>query len=398
MIDIKPAQESDRAAVIGLMRISFNVAPAWERLVAPRISLERLLCAFDDGRLVAMAQDWQLRQWFGGRTQNMAGIAAVASVPERRGSGLAPEVLRAILKRCRAEGTAMSSLYPSRAAVYRRLGYEYGGVLTQYRMPLGELPHSKAAGVEEMKPDDLPAMQACYRRYAARITGMVDSDEDYWWRMRIIRGWNPDVASRAVIVRGEQGIEGYATFQLDALPETWGFKITCTHLVADTAVALSALLGYFRSFRGLGAQLVWYGAPNEPLGLVIGGGAETIQAARMVRFMTRILDVPEALRRRGAAPDVRGEALLAVRDGLFPENEGPFRVRAEGGRIEVEPFAGAAGQAGSALSIGALSALFAGYATPSDLARAGLVRGDEPALGLLGRLFAGPTPWMTDFF
>lgn len=394
MIDIKPPQESDRAAVLGLMRIAFNPAPAWERLVAPRLPLERLLCAFEGGRLVAMAQDWRLRQWYAGRSQPMAGIAAVASVPERRGAGLAPEVLRAILARCRSEGTAVSALYPSRASVYRRLGYEYAGILTQYRMPLGELPHSKAAGVEEMAEADLPAMQACYRRLAARGVGMVDSDEEYWWRMRVVRRWNPDVASRAVVVRGAEGIDGYATFQLDSLPETWGFRITCTHLIADTASALAALLGYFRSFRGLGAQLVWYGAPNEPLGLLVGGGAETIQAARMVRFMTRILDVPDAFRRRGAA-DVQGEALVAVRDELFPENEGPFRVRAEGGRIEVER---ASGPAGAAIGIGALSALYAGYMAPSDLVRTGLVRGDEPGLDLLGRLFAGPTPWMTDFF
>jgi predicted acetyltransferase len=238
-------------------------------------------------------------------------------------------------------------------------------------------------------------MQACYRRYAAGYTGMVDSNEEEWWRLRVVRRWNPDVASRAVVVRGSEGIDGYATFQLDALPETWGFRITCTHLVAGSANALAALAGYFRAFRGLGAQLVWYGAPNEPLGLLAGGGAETIQTARTVRFMTRILDVPEALRRRDALADVRGEALLAIRDELFPDNDGPFRIRAEGGRIDVEP---ATGPAGPAMTIGALSALYSGYAAPADLVRTGLVRGDEPALGLLGRLFAGPTPWMTDFF
>jgi len=131
-----------------------------------------------------------------------------------------------------------------------------------------------------------------------------------------------------------------------------------------------------------------------------------------VRFMTRILDVPEALRRRGVAPEVRGEATLSVRDDLFPENEGPFRLRVGDGRIDVEP-AGASTEArGSAaadpapgakgavppIPIGALSALYAGYMTSADLARAGLVRGDEPALDLLGRAVAGPAPWITDFF
>jgi len=402
MIDIRTPQESDRPAIIGLMKIAFNPSPVWERLVAPSQPFDRVLCAYEEGRIVAMAEDWRLSQYYAGRSQPMSGVAAVTSLPEKRGGGLAPEVLRVILKRARAEGTAISTLYPSRAAVYRRLGYEYAGILSQYRMPLGDLPSSKAAGVEEMTEADLPGMQACYRRFAARHTGMADSREDRWWKMRVVRRWNPDVANRQVVVRGPEGIEGYATFQLDALPETWGFKITCTHLIGETAGALSALLGYFRSFRGLGAQLLWYGAPQEPIGLLIGGGAESIQAHRQVRFMSRILDVADALRRRGAAPDVRGEAPLAVRDELFPENEGPFRIRAEGGKIDVEPAGPGAGSgasgAGAPIGIGALSALYAGYMTPADLVRAGLVRGDEPALDLLGRLFAGPTPWMTDFF
>ena len=316
MIDIRTPQESDRPAIIALMKIAFNPSPVWERLVAPSQPFDRLLCAYEDGRIVAMAEDWKLFQYYGGRPQPMAGVAAVTSAPEKRGGGLAPEVLRAVLRRARSEDTAISSLYPSRTAVYRRLGYEYAGQLTQYRMSLGDLPASKSAGVEEMTEADLPEVQACYRRFASRYTGMVDSHEERWWRMRVVRRWNPDIASRQVVVRGERGIEGYATFQLDSLPETWSYRITCTHLIGETAAALSALLAYFRSFRGLGAQLVWYGAPQEPIGLLIGGGAESIQSVRQVRFMTRILDVADALRRRGLAPEAglvraRVEALRA---------------------------------------------------------------------------------------
>ena len=104
--------------------------------------------------------------------------------------------------------------------------------------------------------------------------------------------------------------------------------------------------------------------------------------------------------RGGLAPEVGGAATLAVRDDLFPENEGPFRIRAQDGRLEVEPAPGdSSGRtSGTAIGIGALSALYGGYMTPADLVRAGLVSGDEPGLELLGHAFAGPAPWMTDFF
>lgn len=326
----------------------------------------------------------------------MAGVAAVAAVPERREAGLAPQVVRALLVRSRDQGVLVSTLYPSRASVYRRLGYEYAGVLSQYRVPIADLPASRGSSVREFQDSDLDAVRACYRSFAPEHTGLSDSHDEAWWRVRVFRRWNPDVVGRGVVVpsRNGAGLDGYAAFQIESLPDTWGFRITCTHMIGATADGLNGLLGYFRSFRGLGQSLVWYGASNDPLGLVIGGGAETIQPVRTVRFMTRLLDVPGALRSRGYPP-ITGRAVIGLRDEIFPENEGPFVLEAEEGRIRVERVTD---RPGAVFPIGAFSSMFAGYLSPHGLRRAGQVEGDDPSMRFLAALFTGPTPWMTDFF
>ena len=51
-----------------------------------------------------------------------------------------------------------------------------------------------------------------------------------------------------------------------------------------------------------------------------------------------------------------------------------------------------------ALPIGLFSALYMGLATPADLVLLGGLEPDDPRLGFLSALFAGPVPWMLDAF
>jgi predicted acetyltransferase len=50
------------------------------------------------------------------------------------------------------------------------------------------------------------------------------------------------------------------------------------------------------------------------------------------------------------------------------------------------------------LPIGLFSALFTGFASPADLVVVGALDEDDERVPLLSALFAGPVPWMPDFF
>jgi predicted acetyltransferase len=112
------------------------------------------------------------------------------------------------------------------------------------------------------------------------------------------------------------------------------------------------------------------------------------------RWMLRLLDVPAALEARGYPP-VGGEAVIAVDDAMFADNRGPWRISAEDGKVRVSS---AEGERVRPVSIGALSSMYTGLLSPYDAVRLGLLEGVDPAVPVLARLFAGPPPFMLDWF
>jgi predicted acetyltransferase len=393
MIDIRPPSEEDRPAIIELARLSFNLPAQWAERVAPTIRLDQYRCAFEGGRLIATTFRHPLAQWFEGRPVPMAGIAGVATVPERRGTGVGDRLMRAALRDARESGAVISTLFPATVPFYRRLGYEYAGMFTTYEAPLTALPaDTEQVDVEEVQGDDLDVLRSCYRDHCVWQNGLVESEDEDWWRLRVIRQWQEDIPTRAVVVRDEGEVQGYAALRLESPGDRFEYEIHCTHLVANSRRAMAGLLGYFRRFKGVGDALKWQGPPNEPVALLIA--EQSLRASWQFRFMTRLLDVPAALESRGY-PDVGGEATITVADDLFPDSAGPFLVQADAGKVSVQRV-----EAPGALrmSSGALASLYTGYVSPHDLVRTGELPGDYEALPFLARLFAGPPPWSMDFF
>jgi hypothetical protein len=91
---------------------------------------------------------------------------------------------------------------------------------------------------------------------------------------------------------------------------------------------------------------------------------------------------------------VSGEIVVAVEDGLFPENRGPWRLEADGsGAVSVSPTGGTGSRA---VPVGTLSAIYSGFLSPFDAVALGQL--DEAKAPFLAQLFGGPAPWMHDFF
>jgi predicted acetyltransferase len=408
MVEIRPAGEADREAVALLLEFAFN----FRRNPAVLPLIDRL-CAFDGERPVACARPITYDQWFGGKRVPCSGIAAVAVLPEYRGQGVASELLRALLREERAAGRAISALYPTAPALYRGVGYEFGGLRLQFRAPIADLPAAdRSAGkrgnrgdVRQMEAADLDAVMNCFSRFASAHNGPVQSPDRDWWHDHVLAAKSDKELPRAVVVPDGEGVAGYASYYL----EPWGpgglgqdsYKAVCNHLVFDDVRALRGLLGYFRGFENAAGDLAWYGPPStSPIGLAIGSNGFSVKSD-LTRWMTRVLDVPLALRSRGYPP-VSGEAVMEIDDNLFPENAGPWLVQAEAGQVTVEPVDAAAAAlrrgATKPLPIGLFSALFTGFASPADLVVVGALDENDERLQFLSALFAGPVPWMPDFF
>ena len=398
LMEIRPPTEDERGQVASVLRVSLNLPHATLEERASKIPLDELRCAVDGDRLLAVAGGRSFRQWFGGCELPMSGIWGVGTLPEHRGTGLASGAIGQILREARGAGTPLSALYPATLRPYRRLGYELAGTFTEHQVSLDDLPsvEGDAIDIVEYEPArDLRDVRDCYRRSVQTANGPIDSDEAVWWPQRIMGFATKEQNHRAVVARGPEGVEAYASFVLEKAPGDLdvAFLIECRHFVFSTARGLASMLGYFRGFRGLGQALQFTGPPADPLAMLVE--QQRVKPEWTFRWMLRLLEVPGALTGRGYPP-VSGEAVIAVEDEMFPENGGPWKIEADGGAVTVRQ--SDAGPSPRPIDIRTLSSMYSGYLSPYDGVRLGLLDGDDPAVPFLARLFSGPAPWMHDFF
>ena len=393
MLEIRPPTEDDRAAIASVGALAFNMEARADRVT---FDTRRRLCAYADDKVVAIAHSIPFGQWLGGKQLPCGGIGAVAVLPEYRGQGAARALVSELLAQERAEGMAVSALYPANAALYRHLGYEYAGLHPGFRAPVADIPPSRAE-VAEMGGTDLDGVIACFSRFAAAHNGPVQPLDRACWQTDVLAHPGEGTHQRTVVVAGAPGdIAGYASYFLENAGAN-GYRVACKHLVAVTAPALTALLGYFRRFENAAAEITWFGPPTGgAVGLALATSTFALQPT-LNRWMGRILDVPRALEGRGY-PDVSGALVIELSDPLFPGNTGPWLVRATGGQVVVTLAPEALPSPARAVPIGLFSALYTGFATVGDLVLRGALDESDPRLPILSALFGGPVPWMPDFF
>jgi predicted acetyltransferase len=394
--EIRIPREEDRDDIAQLLSTSLNFPLAAATARKHTFDLDDMRCAYVDGRPVANAAESRFTQWFGGRGLAMSGIWGVVTEPEHRGLGLASECVWALVDDARRRGDPVTSLFPAVIEPYRKAGYELAGTYDELRIALDALPRAISdLRVEVVDPDrDFDAISSAYERWAQRRNGVVQPGEEFWRDRVLNRPW--DETARAVLVREEDDITGFAAFSRspDATGHLGegGFGLKCSLFFATSERALRALLSYMRGHRGIGRWLQWGGAPNDPITLLVG--VQAVTSVRRYRWMLRILDVPAAIEGRGY-PSTDAEATFALDDPRYPENAGPWRVAVSDGGAKIGP---AERHDRRPIPIGVLSSLYTGYLRPFDAVGLGLLDADDPAVDAFSAMFDRPDPWTPFFF
>lgn len=282
--------------------------------------------------LVATVLAHPMESWFGGARVPTAGIAAVAVVPEHRGSGLLTPLFDAVLAEAREHGEVLSTLYGTAPGIYRRFGYEVVGEYTEVEVPTAALTRISAPGdvtlhrVSGTDPDatdpdatDEAAVHAVYDRWAAAQNGPLARRRH---AERIVDG------ERAItLARDADGAPvGFAAWErrdgYDAASSTVHVQDMIA-VTADAQRALWAMLGSFSSVTRTVA-LRTSGADTARLALPAAAWRPVAQWP----YSLRLLDVPGAFAARGVGPlDVAlpfavagdgldGDYLLTARDGV----------------------------------------------------------------------------------
>lgn len=395
-MEIRALREDDLERAWELDRESFRVSPDQRERFLRLHDPARMVGAFDGGRLVAMVGAHAFGQHFGGRPVPMAGVASVAVVPDRRGEGLAGELLAVAIRDARARGEGIASLFPATTSLYRRAGFEVAGHFAWRKVAPERLLAAPRPEGARVRPADLsrdvPAIRGCYDRVAPTVNGFLDRGER-WWARRV-GDWRDQRLFVAEDGRGAlRGYVAYVPFAGEASALGGPFGISVTECVAeerDAALALWRLVG---SWGTQADRVILRGGTDDPLLLLLP--EQAFETLAELRWMTRVVDAPRAVAERGFPAGLAVEVAFALRDDTVPENAGSWTLAVKDGRGTLERAADAA----LALDVGAFSSLYTGWATCAGLARAGRLRGGSAAeRAALDAAFAGPLPWMVDEF
>jgi predicted acetyltransferase len=401
-LDIRPMTEDDREAAFPLYMEAFGGGPQDLESLADA-PLDDRWVATDGGRMIGALRVWRFAHFFGGRSVPTAGIAAVAISPTARGRGTGVALMRETLRATAADGLPLSTLFMSTMAPYRAVGYELAGVRNRYRAALPTLPRTPSLAVEPWGDDELAEIMDCHRRVGATQNGVMDRNED-WWHKRVIGPHAPNEFVYRYLVRdGEGVVRGYVIFthhkEIGHFPDNWAprdepvIALAMRDLMFETEDAARSLLTFAAGHWSSGTNMYWSGPAVDPLLTFFRDRLPTVDSA--YAWMARLSDVAGCLTARGYPPNLDITTDFEVTDPTLDTNAGAYRLTIEGGKASVERI----DSSPTKVHVRGLAAMYTSSLHPNDAVRIGLLQpGSEAAPDALAAAFAGPAPWLLEFF
>jgi predicted acetyltransferase len=352
---------------------------------------ERLLGAFRDGRLVGMLNVLAFAQWFGGRALPMGGIASVVVAPEERGLGIAPRLLTRALALMTERGEVISTLGPATSWVYRKSGWEHGGLYGVWTVPTSDLLALPAGTGRERRANaaDRDGIIAVYDRVAPSQPGFL-ARPSWLWDERLT-----EAPLRFVyVVERARTIAGYVSYSQSTAIR--GYTVWVDDLVAGDADTERTLWRHLGAHAAQAKRITIAGVPLDTLALLLP--EQTIRPVGQQLWMTRIVDARGAVAQRGYPNGVRTELPLRLVDPLVSANDGCFRLVVESGEGRLEKL-DSKHEPDLSITVNGFAPLFTGWVTSAVLAASGTASGLSPeAASTLDAVFSGRTPVMNDDF
>ncbi len=331
-----------------------------------------------------------------------AGVTLVGVMPTHRRRGIFGDLMRAQLEDVRERGEPMAYLWASEDTLYGRFGYGIASFSGSIDLPRDRIAYADrfepTGEVRLVEPDEaVEPFSEIQRAAATQHPGMFVRTKE-WWTVRRLA--DPDWVRAA-----EGGSEQVcALLELDGRPAA--YALYRLHFSADRGIAagftnvIEAVGVSPEATRGIWRYLLdidWMARVKASLLPRDHELFLLLREPRMLRFeyrdglWVRLVDVQAALAARSYKA---GEpVVIEVRDDLFAENAGRYRVGPDGAeRTDAE--------AELSLPIQALGSVYLGGFGFGELARAGQV--EELVDGALDRadtLFrADRYPWCPEIF
>ena len=349
---------------------------------------------FVDDRLVANVTGREYASWFGGTQIPTWGVAGVAVEAEHRGSRLLRHLVGESLAEARRRGAALTSLFATASGIYRTYGYELVADRITLEVPtaaLSALPPVPGIRLRRATTDDEHLVFRTYSAWASRHNGPLTRTGPCFPHAAegVTEAW-----TGVTLAEDDAGeLVGYASWNRGS---GWGAdsRITVGDLIGLTPDATRALLRMLGSFRTVAGRVRIPASRPEQVDLVVPGLPPKVVANQ--HYMLRVLDLPDALEPRRFPPMLSGSLDLTVTGDTFGDLDGGWRITVAEGAARCARVGDAAGPV---LTVGGLSALYAGALGMADLRLAGLAHGGDPTYDAdLDALFVGPGVHIRDFF
>jgi predicted acetyltransferase len=394
-VDVRAARESDVLEFAALREQGYAVPAgqreAWADDMLATGRAERLLGAYHDGRLVGMLNVLEFGQWFGRRALPMGGVASVVVAPEERGLGIAPSLLTRALELMRERGEVISTLGPATSWVYRKSGWEHSCLYAVARVRTSDLVALPAGASRERRAvaTDRDAIVAAYDRAAPSRPGFLVRPA-WMWEQRL-----GDAPNRYVYVVERDGrVEGYVSYTQSRA--TLGYTVWVDDLVAVDGDTERTLWRHLGAHAAQADRVTVAGVPLDALALLLP--EQTIRPVGQQVWMTRIVDAPGAIARRGYPRGVSADVSFRLIDPLVGANDGCWRLVVESGEGRLERLAGAR-DPDLVISVNGFASLFTGWSASAVLVASGTAWGLSPDVAAnLDAVFSARRPAICDDF
>ncbi|HET7566668.1 MAG TPA: GNAT family N-acetyltransferase [Gaiellaceae bacterium] len=354
--------------------------------------LDRVLAAFDDGRIVGTAAAWPFRITIPGGELPCPGVTWVGVLPSHRRRGLATALMRRQLDDVHARGEPLAGLWASEGPIYGRFGYGQAAPLHMLdatapdfalRDDPGLAGRIRIVTLEEAR-EQLPPI---YDRVRPTRPGMLSRSPEWWSEERLSDRWDrPGAGPRFHAVLELDGAdEGYAIYKVEQKGDR-GIPDGAVRVVEALATSTRATQELWRFLFSIDLTSVVDARLLDPAAPLFWSVADPrrLRLRYTDGLWLRLVDVDAALRARSWAGG--DSVVLEVRDAFCPWNAGRHRAGGDAGRADGET-------PDLALDVADLASLYLGGVDAVLLHASGRIEERTPgAVERAAALFRTPLP------
>jgi predicted acetyltransferase len=324
-----------------------------------------------------------------------AGIGSVTTAPQLRRRGYTARLMRHMVDELYGQGISLCLLFPFKQSFYGRYGW---ATMSERRLYRGETELFSSfrpgpGGFVAVDDSHIPELDAVYNGALRGRFGPILRDER-WWRREVLTTWAGD-RYHAFLWRDEQGqARSYTIFRFEARGnDEW--RLRCREMVALDPVARGQLFAFLADQDSQVEEIVFAAPADAPVNLLF---PNPLACGVELQCMLRLIDVGKALEAYQFPREASGTCTIAVSDDWLDWNNAVFRLTFTAGKAEVERLP-ADTPADLVCDVRLLAQLYSRILRPRTAAAFGLLTVHNRAgLDLAEAVFAGPAPFMSDYF